>query len=135
MILQIEHLGIAVDNATEAISIFEKLIGKMPYKTENVASENVNTHFFKIGESQIELLENTDPEGVIAKYIQKRGQGMHHLALKTDNILGEIDRLRAEGFAFISEVPKIGADNKLICFLHPKSTAGVLVELCQDIEQ
>lgn len=133
MILSIEHLGIAVANPEEAASVFKKILQKPAYKTEEVASEKVLTHFFRIGESQIELLESTDPEGVISKYIEKRGQGMHHLAMKTDNIYAEMKRLQAEGFQFINPEPKRGADNKLICFLHPKSTAGVLIELCQDI--
>jgi methylmalonyl-CoA/ethylmalonyl-CoA epimerase len=97
-----------------------------------VESEKVNTHFFSVGQSQIELLESLDPEGVISKYILKKGQGIHHIALKTDDILAEIDRLQALGFEFINPVPKDGADNKKIVFLHPKSTEGVLVELCQD---
>lgn len=133
MISGIEHLGLAVSNAREAMEIFEKLLDKSSYKTEAVESEKVNTHFFRLGESQIELLESTDPDGVISKFIEKKGQGMHHIALKTDNILVEIERLQNLGFQFINPVPKTGADNKLIVFLHPKSTAGVLVELCQDI--
>lgn len=135
MITGIEHLGFAVSNATEGLDIFQKLLEKPSYKTEVVESEKVNTHFFRIGESQIELLESTDPEGVISKFIDKKGQGMHHIALKTDNLLAEIERLQSIGFQFINPVPKKGADNKLIVFLHPKSTAGVLVELCQDISE
>jgi len=135
MITGIEHLGFAVSNATEGLDIFQKLLEKPSYKTEVVESEKVNTHFFRIGESQIELLESTDPEGVISKFIEKKGQGMHHIALKTDNLLAEIERLQSIGFQFINPVPKKGADNKLIVFLHPKSTAGVLVELCQDISE
>lgn len=133
MISGIEHLGFAVSNPQEALTVFEKLLEKPSYKSEEVESENVKTHFFRLGESQIELLESTDPEGVISKYIEKRGQGMHHVALKTDNILEEITRLQSLGFQFINPVPKKGADNKLIVFLHPRSTAGVLVELCQEI--
>lgn len=133
MISGIEHLGFAISNPLEALSIFEKLLNKPSYKSEEVESERVKTHFFRVGESQIELLESTDPEGVITKYIEKRGQGMHHLALKTDNIQEEITRLQSLGFQFINPIPKQGADNKLIVFLHPKSTAGVLVELCQEI--
>lgn len=135
MITGIEHLGFAVSNATEGLDIFQKLLEKPSYKTEVVESEKVNTHFFRIGESQIELLESTDPEGVISKFIEKKGQGMHHIALKTDNLLAEIERLQSIGFQFINPVPKKGADKKLIVFLHPKSTAGVLVELCQDISE
>lgn len=135
MITSIEHLGFAVSNATEALVIFEKLLNLPSYKTESVESEKVNTHFFRLGESQIELLESTDQEGVISKFIEKRGQGMHHIALKTDNLLAEIERLQLLGFQFINPVPKKGADNKLIVFLHPKSTSGVLVELCQEISE
>ena len=133
MIYRIEHLGFAVANPQKALSTFEKILGKQAYKTEEVASENVLTHFFELGESKLELLESLDPQGVISKFIEKRGQGMHHLALATDNIAEEIDRLQDLGFEFISTIPKKGADNKLICFLHPKSTEGVLIELCQDI--
>ena len=133
MILKIEHLGIAVAKADEAIETFNKLLNCKPEKSEVVASEKVNTHFYRVGESQIELLESLDPEGVITRFIEKKGQGMHHIALLTDNIDAEILRLKEEGFIFLSEVPKVGADNKRICFLHPKSTTGVLVELCQEI--
>jgi methylmalonyl-CoA/ethylmalonyl-CoA epimerase len=132
MILGIEHLGIAIADSAKAIDTFEKILGTRKTKTESVASEKVNTHFFPAGESQIELLESTDPEGVISKYIAKRGQGIHHIALKTDNILAEVERLLALGFEFINPVPKEGADNKLIVFLHPRCTEGVLIELCQD---
>jgi len=133
MILGIEHLGLAVAQPEKALSTFEKLLGKPSYKTEEVASEKVKTHFFRLGESQIELLESMDPEGVISRYIDKKGQGMHHVALRVDDILYEIGRLKNLGFEFINPEPKKGADNKLICFLHPKSTEGVLVELCQEI--
>ncbi len=132
MILKIEHIGIAVAAAKPAAVIFEKLLGTNLNKTEEVVSEKVRTWFFSVGESQLELLESTDPEGVIARYIQKRGEGMHHIAFLTDNLEAEISRLKSEGFDFISEVPKDGADNKRIVFLHPKSTAGVLVELCEE---
>jgi methylmalonyl-CoA/ethylmalonyl-CoA epimerase len=131
MILKIEHLGFAVSDAGKAIQTFEKLLGRSRTKVEEVASEKVNTHFFKIGESQIELLESTDPEGVVSKFIEKRGKGMHHIAFLTDDLEVEIKRLKSEGFEFINDIPKKGADNKLICFLHPKCTEGVLVELCQ----
>jgi len=133
MILHIEHVGIAVSDPEAARQTFAKLLGKQAYKSEKVESENVETHFFRLGEGQIELLESTDPEGVISKFIAKKGQGMHHIALRTDDIEAEIKRLQDLGFEFISPVPKKGADHKLICFLHPKSTNGVLVELCQDI--
>jgi methylmalonyl-CoA/ethylmalonyl-CoA epimerase len=132
MILKIEHIGIAVAEANSAAVVFEKLLGTNLNKTEEVASEKVKTWFFTVGQSQLELLESTDPDGVIARYIQKRGEGMHHIAFLTDDLEAEIIRLKSEGFDFISEVPKDGADNKRIVFLHPKSTAGVLVELCEE---
>jgi methylmalonyl-CoA/ethylmalonyl-CoA epimerase len=133
MFESIEHLGIAVSNPEKAKITFEKLLGIKMTKSETVASEKVETHFFQIGNSQIELLESLSPDGVISKYIEKKGQGMHHLALKTNNLLEEISRLKELGFEFISEIPKKGADNKLIVFIHPKFTEGVLVELCQEI--
>jgi methylmalonyl-CoA/ethylmalonyl-CoA epimerase len=133
MFESIEHLGIAVSNPEKAKITFEKLLGIKMTKSETVASEKVETHFFQIGNSQIELLESLSPDGVISKYIEKKGQGMHHLALKTNNLLEEISRLKELGFEFINEIPKKGADNKLIVFIHPKFTEGVLVELCQEI--
>lgn len=133
MILRIEHLGIAVGQASEALSTFEKLLDRKATKSEVVESENVRTHFFRVGESQVELLESLDPEGVISRYLEKKGPGMHHVAFYTDNLEAEIQRLLGEGFQFLNPVPKTGADGKKIVFLHPKSTAGVLVELCQDI--
>jgi len=132
MITGIEHLGIAVANPEKAKKTFEKLLNRKQEKSETVLSENVETHFFRIGQSQIELLESLQPDGVISKFIEKKGQGMHHLALKTDDIFAEIIRLKALDFEFLNEIPKNGADNKLIVFLHPRSTEGVLVELCQD---
>lgn len=132
MIIKIEHLGIAVENAGKAVSTFEKLLGRPVSKTEDVVSENVRTHFFTVGESQVELLESLDPEGVISNFIRKRGKGMHHIAFYTDNLEEEMNRLSAEGFTFIHARPKDGADNKEICFLHPSTTEGVLVELCQE---
>jgi len=133
MFESIEHLGIAVSNPEKAKITFEKLLGIKMTKSETVASEKVETHFFQIGNSQIELLESLSPDGVISKYIEKKGQGMHHLALKTNNLLKEISRLKELGFEFINDIPKKGADNKLIVFIHPKFTEGVLVELCQEI--
>jgi len=133
MFESIEHLGIAVSNPEKAKITFEKLLGIKMTKSETVASEKVETHFFQIGNSQIELLESLSPDGVISKYIEKKGQGMHHLALKTNNLLEEISRLKELGFEFINDIPKKGADNKLIVFIHPKFTEGVLVELCQEI--
>jgi methylmalonyl-CoA/ethylmalonyl-CoA epimerase len=133
MIKKIEHLGIAVARAAEAVPLFEKLLGTKVTKSEEVLSEKVRTWFFPVGESQLELLESLDPEGVIARYISKRGEGMHHVAFLCDDLDAEIIRLRKEGFEFIADTPKTGADNKRIIFLHPKCTAGVLVELCEEI--
>ena len=130
---KIEHLGIAVKSLAESIPIFEKLLNTECYKTEIVASENVKTAFLKIGGSKIELLESTDANGVIAKFISKNGEGVHHIALEVMNIDEEISRLTRSGFIVLNE-PKKGADNKLICFLHLKSTNGILIELCQEIE-
>ena len=134
MILGIEHLGIAVAESRVSQRVFDRLLGKTSYKTENVTSEGVKTIFYEVGHSKLELLEDLAKEekGVISKYIERRGEGVHHIALAVDDIYQEIVRLKEEGFAFVNEVPKPGADNKLICFLHPKSTNGVLVELCQD---
>jgi len=134
MILKIEHLGFAVADAGKSVEIFEKLLNTTSSKTEDVVSEKVRTWFFQSGESQIELLESTDPEGVISRFIQRRGEGMHHIAFLTDNLDEEIDRLRKEGFEFINPAPKTGADNKRIIFLHPSCTGGVLVELCEEIK-
>ena len=133
--LKIEHLGIAVRNLEQSNALFSKLFGTPPYKLEKVESENVSTSFFKIGESKIELLEATDPAGPIAKFIEKKGEGIHHIAFEVDDICFEMKRLQNEGFTVLSEQPKKGADNKLICFLHPKNTNGVLIELCQEIKE
>ena len=129
---KIEHLGIAVTNLEESISLYEKLLNTPCYKIEEVGSEFVKTAFFKLGESKIELVAATDAQSPIAKYIEKRGQGIHHIALDVENIEEEIERLEKEGFQMIQRTPKSGADNKIIAFLHPKSTEGVLVELCQE---
>jgi len=129
---KIEHIGIAVKELSTSIPLFEKLLNSQCYKTENVASENVNTAFFKKGETKIELLESTSPEGVIAKYIDKKGEGLHHIAFDVSDIYAEMERLKNEGFILLNEQPKNGADNKLVCFLHPRGTNGVLVELCQE---
>ena len=134
MINKIEHLGIAVKNIETSNAVFAKLLGKEHYKTELVEPESVITSFFKIGEQKIELLQSTDENGPISKFIESRKEGAHHLALHVDNILEEVERLKKEGFEFISETPKNGADNKLIVFLHPKTTNGVLIELCQNNE-
>jgi methylmalonyl-CoA/ethylmalonyl-CoA epimerase len=130
--LKIEHIGIAVKELAISIPLFEKLLNSQCYKTELVNAENVNTAFFKKGETKIELLESTDPNGVIAKFIERKGEGMHHIAFAVEDIKAEMQRLQAEGFVLLNEEPKAGADNKLVCFLHPKGTNGVLVELCQD---
>ncbi len=132
---KIEHIGIAVNDLSVSIPVFEKLLNSPCYKTEEVASEKVMTAFFKTGESKIELVASTDPDGVIAKYISKKGEGMHHIAFDVTDINAEMKRLVAEGFTLLQETPKKGADNKLVCFLHPKGTNGVLIELCQEIHQ
>jgi methylmalonyl-CoA/ethylmalonyl-CoA epimerase len=131
--IKIEHIGIAVKNLKSANELFTKLVGKGPYKSEEVEQEGVTTSFFIIGETKIELLEATKSHSPIAKHIEKRGEGIHHLAFEVDNIEAEMTRLQKEGFILLNEEPKKGADNKLICFLHPKSTNGILVELCQSI--
>jgi methylmalonyl-CoA/ethylmalonyl-CoA epimerase len=129
---KIEHIGIAVKSLEESIPLFEKLLNSPCYKTEMVETEKVNTAFFKKGESKIELLESTDSDGVIAKFIEKKGSGLHHIAFDVTDIEAEMERLKNEGFVLLNEKPKQGADNKLVCFLHPKHTNGVLVELCME---
>jgi methylmalonyl-CoA/ethylmalonyl-CoA epimerase len=129
---KIEHLGIAVKSIQESSKIYEKLLGSACYKLEEVESEGVKTAFFQIGESKIELLEATNESSPIAKFIAKKGQGIHHIAFDVTDIQSEINRLQEEGFELIHTTPKGGADNKIIAFLHPKSTDGILVELCQD---
>ncbi|MBO9573878.1 MAG: methylmalonyl-CoA epimerase [Chitinophagaceae bacterium] len=133
--LKIEHIGIAVKSLATAVPLYEKLLNSQCYKTEMVESEKVNTAFFKTGDSKIELLESTDPDGVIAGFIAKKGEGMHHIAFEVANIEAEMERLKNEGFVLLNEKPKRGADNKMVCFLHPKSTNGVLVELCMEISK
>lgn len=128
----IEHIGIAVKNLEEANKVYAALLGEKHYKIEAVESEGVNTSFFKVGDSKIELLEATTPESPIAKFIEKRGEGIHHIAFYVDDIVKELKRLQKEGFVALNEIPKKGADNKLVAFLHPKSSHGVLVELCQE---
>ena len=129
---KIEHIGIAVKDLKAANNLYSKLLNTSPYKMEEVDSENVNTSFFQVGESKIELLEGTSPDSPISKFIEKRGEGVHHIAFEVDDIEKEIARLTKEGFQMIHEKPKDGADNKLIAFLHPKSSNGVLIELCQE---
>jgi methylmalonyl-CoA/ethylmalonyl-CoA epimerase len=131
--LKPEHIGIAVKELSISIPLFEKLLNSQCYKTETVESEAVNTAFFQIGDSKIELLETATADGVIAKFIERKGEGIHHIAFEVANIEAEMVRLQAEGFILLNEKPKLGADNKLVCFLHPKGTNGVLVELCQEI--
>lgn len=130
--MKIEHLGIAVASLGASDSLFAKLLGKESYKNESVEREGVTTSFYEVGESKIELLEATNPESPISKFIAKKGEGIHHIAFVVEDIRAEVERLKKEGFQFISEEPKDGADNKLVVFLHPKSTNGVLVELCQE---
>lgn len=130
--IKIEHIGIAVKQLATSVPLYEKLLNCQCYKTEPVESERVNTAFFKKGDTKIELLESTDPDGVIARFIEKKGEGMHHIAFEVADIEAEMQRLRGEGFVLLNERPKPGADNKLVCFLHPKTTNGVLVELCQE---
>lgn len=131
--LNIEHIGIAVKDLSVSIPLFEKLLNTNCYKTEEVESEQVRTAFFLNRETKVELLESIDPNGVIAKFIEKRGEGMHHIAVEVKNIHEEMERLKKEGFVLLQDEPKKGADNKLVCFLHPKSTNGILYELCQTI--
>ena len=133
MIEKIEHIGIAVKNLEEANKIYEQLLGTPPYKMETVDSEGVNTSFFKTDESKVELLQATKDESAIAKFIAKKGEGIHHIALAVKDIHKEIKRLKEDGYTIINESPKKGADNKLVCFVHPKNTKGVLIELCQEI--
>lgn len=130
---KIEHIGIAVKDLETSNKLFEKLFGAPAYKTEEVASEGVKTSFFKNGPNKIELLEATNPDSPIAKFLAKKGEGIHHIAFDVEDINAEIRRLKDEGFTVLNEMPKKGADNKLVAFLHPKGTNGVLVELCQEI--
>jgi methylmalonyl-CoA/ethylmalonyl-CoA epimerase len=132
--LKIEHIGIAVKDIEISNKLFQSLLGTPSYKEETVKSENVKTSFFQLGETKIELIASLDPEGVIAKFIEKKGEGIHHIAYEVKDIKAEMKRLKSEGFVLLSDEPKQGADNKLICFVHPKSTNGMLVELCQEIK-
>jgi methylmalonyl-CoA/ethylmalonyl-CoA epimerase len=132
MFTNVEHIGIAVKDITASNDLFTKLFNIPPYKSETVESEGVQTSFFKINETKIELLEASNPDSAIARFIEKKGEGIHHIAFEVEDILAEMKRLESEGFILLNTVPKIGADNKLVCFLHPKSSNGVLVELCQE---
>jgi methylmalonyl-CoA/ethylmalonyl-CoA epimerase len=130
--LKIEHIGIAVKELSISIPLFEKLLNTDCYKTEIVETEQVNTAFFQKGDTKIELLESSTQDGVIAKFIEKKGEGIHHIALEVADIVAEMARLKTEGFTLLNEIPKLGADNKLVCFLHPKGTNSVLIELCME---
>jgi len=130
---KIEHIGIAVKNLDDSNLLFEKLFGNPAYKQEEVVSEGVKTSFFMNGPNKIELLEATNPDSPIAKFLEKKGEGIHHIAFDVEDIVSEMERLKKEGFIILNETPKKGADNKLVAFLHPKSTNGVLIELCQEI--
>ena len=130
---KIEHIGIAVRNLEISNKLFTKIFNKEPYKMEVVESEGVSTSFFMTGENKIELLEATNPDSPIAKFIEKKGEGIHHIAFDVEDIIAEMKRLEAEGFVLLNKVPKPGAHNKLVCFLHPKTTNGILIELCEDI--
>lgn len=131
---KIEHIGIAVNNLSKSVPLYELLLNTSCYKTEIVASENVNTAFLKTGNNKVELLEATSDDSVIAKFLEKKGEGIHHVAFAVDDILVEMERLKANGFTLLNETPKKGADNKMVCFIHPKNTNGVLIELCQEIK-
>ena len=131
---KVEHIGIAVRTLAESVPLFEKLLNSQCYKTEVVESEKVNTAFFKTRDTKIELLESIDENGVISKFIDKKGEGLHHIAFDVENIESEMERLKNEGFILLNDKPKKGADNKLVCFLHPKTTNGVLIELCEEIK-
>jgi methylmalonyl-CoA/ethylmalonyl-CoA epimerase len=129
---KIEHLGIAVRDLKASNELFAKLLGKAHYKEETVDGEGVKTSFFQVGDTKVELLEATRPDSPIAKFLEKKGEGIHHIAFDVEDIYSEMERLKGEGFEILNEVPKQGADNKLVVFLHPRSTNGVLVELCQE---
>jgi len=131
MDFKVEHIGIAVKDLKTSISLYEQLLGSPCYKTESVASEQVDTAFFLQDHTKIELVASTDPQGVIAKFIEKKGEGLHHIAFEVPDIIGEMARLKNAGFTLLNEQPKKGADNKLVCFIHPKNCKGVLIELCQ----
>lgn len=133
--MKVEHIGIAVRSIAQADKLFSTLFQQQPYKLEEVASESVNTSFYQLGETKIELLEATAEDSAIAKYIEKRGEGIHHIAFEVADIEAEMNRLRGKGFRVLNEIPKLGADNKLVAFVHPKDCHGVLVELCQTIRE
>lgn len=128
---KLDHIGIAVNHLKTSIPLYERLLGVSCYKTEQVPSESVDTAFFLQNGAKVELVASTDPDGVIAKFIGKKGEGLHHIAFEVPDILAEMERLKKEGFTLLNEVPKLGADNKLVCFVHPKDAGGVLIEICQ----
>jgi methylmalonyl-CoA/ethylmalonyl-CoA epimerase len=132
--LRVEHIGIAVKDLSVSVPLFEKLLNTSCYKTETVEGEKVNTAFFKRGDTKIELLESTTADGVISKFIEKKGEGMHHIAFEVEDIHLEMERLKNEGFVLLNEQPKKGADHKLVAFLHPKTTNDVLIEICQELK-
>ena len=132
IMMNIEHIGIAVKNMEASCDVYEKLLGTHCYKKEIVESEGVNTAFFKAGDQKIELLSAISVDSPIAKFLEKKGEGIHHIAFKVEDIYKEMERMRLAGFVLLNDLPKFGADNKLVCFVHPKGTNGVLVELCQD---
>ena len=134
MNFKVEHIGIAVKDLKASISLYEQLLGSPCYKTESVPSEQVDTAFFLQDHTKIELVASTDPQGVIAKFIEKKGEGLHHIAFEVPDIVGEMNRLKNAGFTLLNEQPKKGADNKLVCFIHPKNCNGVLIELCQSTD-
>lgn len=133
MLTNIEHIGIAVRDLAQANALYTRLLNVPPYKQETVESEGVTTSFFRVNQTKLELLEATNPDSAIARFLEKRGEGVHHIAVEVDDIQAEMERLKNEGFTLLNEQPKPGADNKLVCFLHPKTTNGVLIELCQEI--
>ena len=130
----VEHIGIAVKDLEAAEKLFSSLFQTNPYKRETVESEGVSTSFFQVNQTKIELLQSISNDGIIAKFIEKKGEGFHHVAFEVEDIVAEMARLKKEGFTLLSETPKLGADNKLVCFLHPKTTNGMLIELCQEIK-
>jgi methylmalonyl-CoA/ethylmalonyl-CoA epimerase len=132
--LKVEHIGIAVKSLANSVPLFERLLNSQCYKTELVEDEKVKTAFFKQGETKIELLESSDSDGVIAKFLEKKGEGIHHISFEVVDIEKEMQRLKKEGFVLLNKIPKPGADNKMVCFLHPKDTNGVLIELCMEIK-
>ena len=135
MLTNVEHIGIAIRDIAASNELFTKLLNVAPYKAEAVVAEGVTTSFFRVNQTKIELLEATSPDSPIAKFLEKKGEGIHHIAFEVDDIDAEMERLKNEGFTLLNDVPKRGADNKLVCFMHPKGTNGVLIELCQEMKE